>query len=204
MRLDGIWEWPNSDLIGSFNKGFNFIGVSTKTQIASYCGHSFVTSEETGFHFIQVVGETGDYRMSIYPYDGETTTSESSIGSDIGHCASPAFLLPGDSVPGTFNYNEDNDAYVVWMRTGVRYKIEARGLPSNLGSSIDPDLKIYYPNGYFDDTALDISTTDYEAEWNGIATETGIHTLQIEAANAYHVGIHLHYHLHGNWRSKRT
>ena len=188
VRLDGVWQWPNSDLIGSFNRGFNFIDISSKTRINTRCGYSFVTSEETGFHFIQVLGRTGDYRMSIYPYDGETTTSESSLGADLGTCAPPGYLFDGDSKLGTFNHNEDKDAYIVWMRTGVRYKIEARGLPSNLGSSVDPDLRIYYPSGHLDATALDISVTDYEAEWNEIATETGIHTLQVEAANNWHVG----------------
>ena len=188
VRLDGVWQWPSSDLISSYDRNFDFIEASTETRINARCGYSFVTSEETGFHFIQIVGRTGDYRMSIYPYDGETTTSESSLGADLGTCAPPGYLFPGDSVSGTFNYNEDNDAYVVWMRTGVRYRIEARGLPSNLGSSVDPDLKIYYPNGYFDATALDISVTDYEAEWNGLVAETGIYTLQVEAANAHHIG----------------
>ena len=179
VRLDGVWQWPNSDLIGSFNRGFNFIDISSKTRVNAPCGYSFITPEETGFHFIQVVGETGDYRMSIYPYDGETTTSESSLGADLGTCAPPGYLFPGGSAFGTFHRDSDFDAYVVQMRTGIRYKIETKGISGGGGTAIDPEMDIFRPSGARDTSANDV-LFGYEESWDKIATETGMYTIQVD------------------------
>ena len=184
VRLDGVWQWPTISLTSSYDRNFEFIEASTKTRINTRCGYSFVTSEETGFHFIQVVGGTGDYRMSIYPYDGETTTSESSLGADLGTCAPPGYLFPGGSAFGTFQRDSDFDAYVVQMRTGIRYKIETKGRDSNAGTAIDPKMDIYHPSGRQDTSARDVLHGNNEESWDKIATETGMYAIQVDTGGS--------------------
>ena len=183
VRLVGLWEWPSAYLDNSFDLNGNYIPATTYTAGTTACGYNVVTARKTGFHFIELTSSNqGGYSMSVIPRDDIAFTDEDSVGSDVGHCSSPGFLLPGDFAIGTLDDANDRDAYVVWMRVGVEYEINAKGSATGAGTLDNPVLRIQNPIlaslQYVDESAFN-QGTGMDDRWHKISNHWDFHLIQV-------------------------
>ena len=184
LTVDGVWEPVKSYITGPFDPNIDYIPVNGLPNSTTDCGYTIVAAEETGFHFIELSAfGTGDYHMSVFPLDDRQTTDETSLGGDVGRCASPGFLNPGDTATGTLQRTDDWDTYAVWLRAGIEYQIEARGSPSGSGTVDDPVLYVQDPLGYVDESGFNKGTGNDDL-WKKVATRSGLHLVHVSANNA--------------------
>ena len=178
IKLAGVWEWPDWQITGPFDPNIGYNDLNANPVGISRCAYSNVTAEETGFHFIEISGTAaGDYSMSIIAVDELTLRHETAAISDVGQCSSPGYLTPGTSTTGSFPTNLDWDAYVVWMKEGVKYRVEVKSSVSGVGNLSDPVLTILKP-----DLTADLSGQNqgrgFEEKWENVAEQSGFHILQ--------------------------
>ena len=194
LTINGVWEPVKSYITGPFDPNIDYIPVNALPSITTDCGYTTVAAEETGFHFIEITSpRSGRYHMSVFPLDDRETTDESTLGGDVGRCASPGFLNPGNTATGTLQLNSDWDTYAVWLRAGIEYQIEARGSSSGSGTLVDPVLHIQDPLGNADESGFNQGTGNDDL-WKKVVTRSGLYLIHVSGMNAirdrtYSIGV---------------
>ena len=97
VRFDGMIEWPDVYLrVFDDSKG-----GSSQTAQPLHCTINTFRPDQDGVHFITLSSQqAAGYSLSIIDLEEHEHLSESG-NSDVGHCASPGILLPGDTATGT-------------------------------------------------------------------------------------------------------
>ena len=125
-------------------------GGSHATSGYYQCVHTSHAAQKDGVHFITLSSQASqDYSISVIDLEKSEHFSESG-NTDVGYCASPGILFPGETATGTITGDantHDPDSYLVRMQAGVRYRFEAKGSSSNSGTLYDPVIHIVPERG---------------------------------------------------------
>ena len=146
VQFGGMIEWPDVHLRVFEDSR----GGSHATSGYYQCVHTSHAAQKDGVHFITLSSQASqDYSISVIDLEKSEHFSESG-NTDVGYCASPGILFPGETATGTITGDantHDPDSYLVRMQAGVRYRFEAKGSSSNSGTLYDPVIHIVPERG---------------------------------------------------------
>ena len=138
------------------------------------------TSFRNGIYYKAVQGpSTSNYDLAVMGYSHRRVEP---TGGDLGRCTNPGVLRAGrDSATGNIG-EQDRDAYLVYLYTGNRYRIDVKGSSSNSGSLSDPPLILIYPDGSVDQSSASNHGTGKDERWSMDVTTTNSYLLVVSAA----------------------